>query len=122
MSLETWQRELRRQFGRAQRFALTNVGTEAVFSDFEVRNPQNASTYRVAIRGVQPGENYCSCPDFATNALGTCKHGEFVLGRLEWQRKTEAILQRDLCEGGDIQQRAARGPQQHVERGGDRWG
>lgn len=55
MSLETWQRELRRQFGREQRFALANVGTESVFSDFEVRNPQNASTYRVAIRGVQDG-------------------------------------------------------------------
>ena len=86
MSLETWQRELRRQFGREQRFALTNVGTESVFSDFEVRNPQSASTYRVAIRGVRPGENYCTCADFATNALGTCKHVEFVLGRLERQR------------------------------------
>lgn len=94
MSLETWQRELRRQFGREQRFALTNVGTESVFSDFEVRNPQNASTYRVAIRGVQPGENYCSCADFATNALGTCKHVEFVLGRLDRQRKTAAVLRR----------------------------
>ena len=39
MSLEVWQRELRRQFGREQPFALTNVGTEPVFSDFEVRNP-----------------------------------------------------------------------------------
>lgn len=94
MSLETWQRELRRQFGRNQRFALTNIGTEAVFSDFEIRNPQNASTYRVAIRGVQPGENHCSCADFATSALGTCKHVEFVLGRLERQRKTAAILRR----------------------------
>lgn len=94
MSLETWQRGLRRQFGRDQRFALTNVGTAPVFSDFEVRNPQNASTYRIAIRGVQPGENYCSCADFATNALGTCKHIEFVLGRLERQRKTAAILRR----------------------------
>ncbi len=97
MSLETWQRELRRQFGREQPFALTNVGTDLVFSDFEVRNPQNASTYRVAIRGVQPGENYCSCADFATNALGTCKHIEFVLGRLERQRKTRAILRRGFA-------------------------
>ena len=61
MSLETWQRELRRQFGREQPFALTNVGTERVFSDFEVRNPQSAGTYRVSIRGVRPGENYSTC-------------------------------------------------------------
>ena len=97
MSLETWQRELRRQFGREQQFALTNIGTERVFSDFEVRNPQSASTYRVAIRGVQAGENYCSCADFATNALGTCKHVEFVIGRLERQRTTAAILQRGFA-------------------------
>jgi superfamily II DNA or RNA helicase len=94
MSVETWQRELRRQFGREQPFELTNVGTERVFSDFEVRNPQSASTYRVAIRGTRPGENYCTCADFATNALGTCKHVEFVLGRLERQRGAEATLRR----------------------------
>jgi superfamily II DNA or RNA helicase len=94
MSIETWQRELRRQFGREQPFALTNVGTERVFSDFEVRNPQSAGTYRVSIRGVRPGENYCTCADFVTNALGTCKHVEFVLGRLGRQRGGAATLRR----------------------------
>jgi hypothetical protein len=33
LSLEAWQRELRRQFGREQSFTLKNAGTEAVFSD-----------------------------------------------------------------------------------------
>jgi len=94
MSLETWQRELRRQFGREQPFKLKNVGAERVFSDFDVRNPQSASTYRVAIRGVRPGENHCTCADFATNALGTCKHVEFVLGHLERQRGTRMALRR----------------------------
>jgi len=93
MSLETWRRELRRQFGREQRFTLKNTGTERVFSDFQVSNPHNASTYHVAIRGAQPGDNYCNCADFATNALGTCKHIEFVLGRLERQRGTRAALE-----------------------------
>jgi hypothetical protein len=36
MSLETWQRELRRQFGREQAFALKNVGAEPVFSEDQV--------------------------------------------------------------------------------------
>src|SRR5450759_2687834 len=97
MSLETWQRELRRQFGREQPFHLKNTGTERVFSDFQVSNPQNASTYHVAIRGAQPGDNYCSCADFATNALGTCKHIEFVLGKLERQRGTRAALQQGFA-------------------------
>ncbi len=94
MSLEAWQRALRRQFGRAQPFALKNLGAGPVFSDFEVRNPQSRGTYRVAIRGAEPGENHCTCPDFATNALGTCKHLEFVLGKLERRRGAKAVLAR----------------------------
>ncbi len=94
MSLETWQRELRRQFGREQPFNLKNTGTERVFSDFQVSNPQNASTYHVAIRGAQPGDNYCSCADFATNALGTCKHIEFTLAALQNKRGAKAAFER----------------------------
>jgi SNF2 family DNA or RNA helicase len=57
-----------------------------VFSEFRVFNPASAGRYRVAIRGAGLGENYCSCPDFATNELGTCKHVEFTLARLEKRR------------------------------------
>src|SRR5438132_12755574 len=73
MSLEDWQIELRRQFGREQNFTLKNLGEDRVFSEFEVTNPQSQNSYRVHIRGTQPGDNHCSCPDFATNTLGTCK-------------------------------------------------
>jgi hypothetical protein len=83
LSLEEWQRRLRRQFGREQKYDLENVGEDPFFSDFLVRNPQSKGTYRVEIRGTRPWENRCSCPDFATNELGTCKHVEFVLGALE---------------------------------------
>src|SRR5262249_18519269 len=69
MSLEDWQIELRRQFGREQKFLLRNVGTDLIFSEFEVTNPQSRNTYRVQIRGIRVGENTCSCPDFATNTL-----------------------------------------------------
>lgn len=48
-----------------------------------VVNPVSNRSYRVAIRGAQPGANYCACPDYATNELGTCKHIEFVLAKLE---------------------------------------
>jgi superfamily II DNA or RNA helicase len=94
MPLETWQRELRRQFGREQRFVLKRLGPEPVFSDFQVTNPSSKSTYRVAIRGAGAGENYCTCADFATNALGTCKHIEFVLGKLDRQAGGHAALRR----------------------------
>ena len=80
---EAWQRQLRRQFGREQKFKLENLGHEPVFSEFRVSNPKGGGTYRVAIRGMHPGDNFCGCQDFATNDLGTCKHIEFILARLE---------------------------------------
>ena len=86
MSLEAWQVALRRQFGRQQNFRLKNMGSEPIFSEFEVANPQTRRTYRVAIRGQRLGDNYCSCPDFAVNALGTCKHIEFTLAKLGRKR------------------------------------
>ena len=89
-----WQRALRRQFGREQGFLLDNLGSEPIFSEFRVRNPQLKTSYRVAIRGQLPGDNYCSCPDYATNELGTCKHIEFVVSRLAKKRGTTAAFRR----------------------------
>ncbi len=92
VGVEEWQTQLRRQFGRAQAFKMQNIGEEAVFSEFTVTNPLSDNSYRVAIRGAKPGESFCACPDFATNDLGTCKHIEFVLGRLEKKRGGKRAL------------------------------
>jgi ERCC4-related helicase len=81
-----WQRGLRRQFGREQAFGLENLTKEPFFSEFRVSNPVSKSSYRVAIRGLGPGGNFCSCPDYATSELGTCKHLEFTLAQLEKKR------------------------------------
>jgi superfamily II DNA or RNA helicase len=92
MSLEEWQIGLRRQFGKEQPFTLKNLGEERIFSEFEVTNPQSKNSYRVQVRGARPGDNFCSCPDFATNTLGTCKHIEFTLAMLERKRGGPAEL------------------------------
>src|SRR5882762_145047 len=89
-----WQRGLRRQFGREQAFGLENMGSEPFFSEFRVSNPVSKSSYRVAIRGPGPGGNFCSCPDYATSELGTCKHLEFTLARLEKKRGAKAAFAR----------------------------
>ena len=94
MPVEDWQRALRRQFGREQNFWLENIGDDPVFSEFAVTNPESGRRYRVAIRGAKPGDNYCACPDFATNDLGTCKHIEFTLARLAAKRGGAAALKR----------------------------
>src|SRR6516164_4828067 len=51
------------------------------YGDYRVKSA-SGKTYRVAMRGPSLFENYCSCPDFAVNTLGTCKHIEALLLRL----------------------------------------
>ena len=92
MDLEQWQIALRRNFGREQDFQFKNIGAEAIFSEFLVKNPETRGEYRVAIRGKRIGDNYCSCPDFAANTLGTCKHIEFTLAKLERKRGGKKAL------------------------------
>ena len=87
-----WQTALRQQFGRDQAFGLQNLGNEPVFSEFGVHNPASASSYRVVVRGIAPGDNSCTCPDYATNHLGTCKHIEFTLAKLTRKRGGKAAL------------------------------
>lgn len=82
IELEEWQRLLRKQYGEQQSFRLENMGDHPVFSDFHLTNPQSQKTYKVAIRGNKPWDNYCSCPDFQVNNLGTCKHIAFTLSQL----------------------------------------
>src|SRR6202140_2498430 len=94
LSLLDWQRGLRPQFGREQAFGLENLGSEPFFSEFRVSNPVSKSSYRVAIRGLGPGGNFCSCPDYATGELGTCKHIEFTLARLEKKRGAKTAFAR----------------------------
>jgi hypothetical protein len=60
--------------------------SDPVFSTFAVRSPSGAR-YEVEIRSLSDRENSCSCPDFRTNGLGTCKHLEAVIARL---RRTPA--------------------------------
>jgi hypothetical protein len=94
MAPADWQRALRRQFGRDQPFSLENLGTDAFFSEFRIGNPESKSHYRVAIRGTRPGDNFCACPDYATNELGTCKHIEFTLSKLMGKRGAKAAFAR----------------------------
>jgi superfamily II DNA or RNA helicase len=50
----------------------------SLYGDYRVESV-SGRTYRVAMRGPSLFENYCSCPDFAVNTLGTCKHIEALL-------------------------------------------
>ena len=64
------------------------------FGDYRVKSA-SGKTYRVAMRGPGLFENFCSCPDFAVNTLGTCKHIEALLMRLH-QRHGKALDRREF--------------------------
>ena len=86
MSLHAWQRGLRIQAGSEAAFRLRNRDEHAFFGDFSVDNPDKGTSYRVSIRSHDGDDNFCTCPDFATNTLGICKHIAFALHVLSKRR------------------------------------
>jgi SNF2 family DNA or RNA helicase len=69
------------------------LGEHPVFSDFNVFNPASGKSYKVAIRSKEPGLNFCSCPDFKINLLGTCKHIENLLHKINANKKHKRLLE-----------------------------
>jgi len=57
------------------------------YGDYDVESA-SGKRYRLAMRGPGLFDNYCSCPDFARNTLGTCKHIESLLARLRSRRRS----------------------------------
>ena len=60
-----------------------------IYGDYKIKSA-SGKTYRIALRGPGRSENYCSCPDFAINTLGTCKHIEAIFQQLR-KRKGKAL-------------------------------
>lgn len=87
MSLEEWQISLRKQAAQKEPLSVEPENKKRALGDFNVRNPQTDRVYKVAFRGIDSSWNYCSCPDFKTNQLGTCKHIETVRLYIEKSRK-----------------------------------
>ncbi len=63
---------------------LKSVDNTDLWTDYMITSCSSGKTYRVALRGWERGESYCSCPDFRKNTLGTCKH---ILHALEKVKK-----------------------------------
>jgi len=75
--------EERLERARLERMTLKSADPEQPWTDYTVTSTISGKTYRVAVRGHEPGDSYCSCPDFRTNTLGTCKHILHVLAKLK---------------------------------------
>lgn len=78
MGLEEWQVALRHNQAEREHFAISEVSEQFCPGEYSVRNHKTRSQYKVVYRGAYSPWNYCSCPDFRTSGLGTCKHIEGV--------------------------------------------
>ncbi len=78
---------------RAEKMQLRSLNPGRPWTDYLVTSRSSGKTYRVALRGQQRGESYCSCPDFRKNTLGTCKHILHTLTKVR-RRFTEAQLRK----------------------------
>lgn len=78
MGLEEWQVALRHNQAEREHFAISEVSEQFCPGEYSVRNHKTRSQYKIVYRGAYSPWNYCSCPDFRTSGLGTCKHIEGV--------------------------------------------
>ncbi len=81
--LVTWQIRLRKQAARTERLLVSDHEPGV----YGVRNPKSGQEYKVVYRGARSPWNYCSCMDFKTSRLGTCKHLEAVKGHFGSRRR-----------------------------------
>ena len=94
--------DIRRQRAKAGKFTIENLGKNRVFSDYRVTNPDSGGQYTVTVRGFEVGDNACTCPDFKSNTLGTCKHVEAVIDHLQTelpahlQKKKAAVTRPEI--------------------------
>ncbi len=71
----------RTERAKTERMKIHSSDPSTPWTDYRVTSAISGKTYRVALRSETRGESYCSCPDFKTNTLGTCKHVMKVLSR-----------------------------------------
>ena len=82
----------RQERAKSEKFRITSSDDSKPWTDYTVASALSGKTYRVALRGEERGQSYCSCPDFRTNTLGTCKHILHLLDRV--RRRFPAAVRR----------------------------
>lgn len=78
MGLREWQIKLRQQAAMKDNLAVSSADCVYRPGKYEVRNFQTKRIYNVAYYGEGCCLNSCTCMDFRTSGLSTCKHMEAV--------------------------------------------
>ena len=105
--------EERAERARKEKMRVKSLNGNKFWTDYTVMNYSSGKTYRVALRGWERGESYCTCPDFRKNTIGTCKHILHVLGkrksRVNKTIKETPFQVRNICVyvryGGELELR-----------------
>jgi superfamily II DNA or RNA helicase len=66
--------EERRQRAQNEKMQVSSTNPQQLWTDYIVTSHASGKSYRVALRGWERGESFCTCPDYRKNTLGTCKH------------------------------------------------
>jgi superfamily II DNA or RNA helicase len=64
----------RAERAKMEKMAVRSAEPAKPWTDYVVTNRLSGKSYHVALRGLELGDSTCTCPDFRTNTLGTCKH------------------------------------------------
>jgi superfamily II DNA or RNA helicase len=83
----------RAERARVEKMGVRTADSTKPWTDYLVTNRTSGKSYRVALRGLEPGVSYCSCPDFRTNTLGTCKHILHVLKKVKRRFSSRELKQ-----------------------------
>ena len=75
------ERKVRARRGSRQGFRVSPVEVKGLLGRYRVRADSGVA-YQVELRSVSDPMNACTCADFLTNMLGTCKHIEAVRAAL----------------------------------------
>jgi superfamily II DNA or RNA helicase len=73
----------RAERARSEKMVLKSRQPGKLWTDYTVTSAVSGKTYRLALRGWERGQSFCSCPDFRKNTLGTCKHLISALEKLK---------------------------------------
>ena len=105
--------EDRTERAKTERMKIESINPRILWTDYIVTNALSGKSYRIALRGWERGQSYCSCPDFRKNTLGTCKHIMKVQNKVRRQftaaTRKRPYTQKDfavhLAYGRDLQLR-----------------
>ena len=81
----------RQERSNTEKMRMESVNPDELWTDYIITNASSGKCYRVALRGWERGESFCSCPDFRKNTLGTCKHILFAISTVKKKFKMSVL-------------------------------